>query len=348
MTTSLTPEYLAGLERALSPTLMRGVRTETGAILAGDFLPRSQTTGETLSAALDQAETPAERSQVEVQLLAAAAADLAVADKLASGPDTGAALRSEITYEPLIWQGLTNPEALLQSVLQPPRYRGADHELLAVVYQVLNSIQENTIETTADAITAALTMNAAILRDALRLAGMDIQALLEDVGADKIGALVIEAWQKMRFLIGVDNVALVQETVGESIEKLREKIAVSHYVKQFLATDAIYADGRELLQYYQGPESRLTGLAPAILALEGSFSGRNKMVGTLVRLLSLAKLTTPLRTPPWGPLIAVSSYLLLIGYELYSAHDHVDSDRYPFFDRVAGVRTQLATLNWPH
>ncbi len=348
MTTSLTPEYLAGLERALAPVPMRSARAETDAAQVRGFLPQSRAAGESLASALSEAQTPAQRSQIEVQLLAAAAADLAVADKLAAGPDAGATLRGDLGAEPLIWQGLTNPEALLAPTLQPVRYRGADRELLAVVNQVLNSIQENAIETTADAITAALTLNAAILRDALRLAGMDIKTLLDDLGADEIGSMVIEAWQKMRFLVGEENVAQVQQTVGESIEKLREKTAVSHYVKQFLDTEAIYQDGRDLLRYYQGPDSQIAELTPNILALEGSFSGRNKMVGTLIRLLSLAKLTPPLRTPPWGPLIAVSSYLLLIGYELYSAHDHVDSDRFPFFDRVAGVRTQLAVLNWPH
>jgi hypothetical protein len=97
------------------------------------------------------------------------------------------------------------------------------------------------------------------------------------------------------------------------------------------------------VQDYNGPDKDLARLTPGILALEGSFAGRNKLAATLIRLLSLAKLAKALRTPPWGPLIVASGYLLIIGYELYSAHDHVDSDRFPFFDRVAGVHTLIAT-----
>ena len=347
MPTSLTPDYLDGLQRVLPPAATRSVRAESLPERAGDFLPRSQAAGESLAAALNETRSATMRSQIEVQLLASAAADLAIADRLA-GERESVVMRDATPVEPLIWQALTDPAELLRPTIRPVRYRGADRDLLAAVNQVLNSIQENAIETTADAITAALTLNAAILRDALKLTGMDIRQLLQDLGASEIAAFVIEAWQKLSFLIGEQNIGLVQNTVGESIEKLREKIAVAHYVKQFLDIDAIYQDGRALLQVYRGPESRLAEMTPAILALEGSFSGRNKLVGTLTRLLSLAKLSAPLRTPPWGPALTVSSYLLLIGYELYSAHDHVDSDRFPFFDRVAGVRTLLVTLNPPH
>jgi len=38
-----------------------------------------------------------------------------------------------------------------------------------------------------------------------------------------------------------------------------------------------------------------------------------------------------------------SAYLSVTGYILYSAHDHVDSDQYAFFDRVQGVRSTLVS-----
>jgi len=346
MPTFLTPDCLNALQPLMPRADMRGALREK-MLPASEFLPRSHEAGLTLAAALESAPTARARSEVEVQLLAAAAVDLTLADHLSSSPET-LAMRGAPAVDPAIWQGLTQPEQLLRPTVRPVRYRGADRDLLATVNQVLNSILESTTETTADAITAALTLNAAILRDALKLAGMDIKQLLEDLGAGEIASFVVEFWQKMSFLLGPENVDLIQNTVAESIEKLREKTAVAHYVRQFLDTEAIYQEGRQLLQVYQGPSSQLAELTPQILALQGSFAGRNKLVASLTRLLSLAKLSPPLRTPPWGPLIVVSGYLLIIGYELYSAHDHVDSDRYPFFDRVAGVRTQLATLNWPH
>jgi len=338
----LTTEYLAGLEAALPRAAMRDVRAEDVQTRARAFLPQSRATGQTLAVALSEARTAEDRSLVEVQLLAAAAADLAVADALTGGPES-IALRGETPDRALIWQGLTDPAALLRPTIRPAHYRGADRDLLAAVYQTLNSIQESAIETTADAITAALTMNIAILRDAAKLAGMDVKQILEDLGADEIVHFVIEAWQKLGALIGEENVEKMQNAISEAIEKLREKTAVAGYVKRFLDADAIYQECRTLVQDYNGPDKDLARLTPGILALEGSFAGRNKLAATLIRLLSLAKLAKALRTPPWGPLIVASGYLLIIGYELYSAHDHVDSDRFPFFDRVAGVHTLIAT-----
>lgn len=335
MPISLTTEYLAALERALPQSPQREVGPS--AIDLSDFLPQSQQASQTLAAALRAAQTPEERSMVEVQLLAAAAADLAIAD--AQLAEVGPAQRESATLTPLIWQGLTDPAALLRPSIQPARYRGADRDLLAAIYQVLNGIQEATTETVADAITAALTMNVAVLREAAKLAGMDIKQVLEDLGADEAVALVIEAWRKLGELIGEDNMEKLQATVGEAIEKLREKAAVSAYVARFLDTETIYQTSRQLVQGYDGPDKDLARLTPQILTLEGSFAGRNKLAATLIRLLTLAKLAKALRTPPWGPLIVASGYVLIIGYELYSAHDHVDSDRFPFFDRVAGVQT---------
>jgi len=337
--TSLSPNYLNHLQVLLAPpTVMRG---EAAQPQPDVFLAESRDAGAALVAALSEAETAQARSRGEVQLLAAAAADLAVADALTRGP--GTTFRGQEDAGALIQTALTDPDALLRPTIRPVHYRGADRDLLAAVHQTLNSIQESATETTADAITAALTMNVAVLRDAAKLAGLDVKQILEDLGAEEVVAFVIEAWRKMSALIGEDNVEKVQETVGETIEKLREKTAVASYVERFLDTEGIYKESRTLVQHYDGPDKDLARLTPQILALEGSFAGRNKLVATLVRLLSLAKLTKVLRTPPWGPLIVASGYLLLIGYELYSAHDHVDSDRFPFFDRVAGVRSLLVT-----
>ncbi len=337
--TSLSPNYLNHLQVLLAPpTVMRG---EAAQPQPDVFLAESRDAGAALVAALSEAETAQARSRVEVQLLAAAAADLAVIERLA-GRSTTSIMRDDAIAQ-LIQQALTDPDALLRPTIHPPRYRGADRDLLATIYQTLISIEESATETTADAITAALSMDMALLREAAKLAGLDVKQILEDMGGEEIVTLAIEAWQKMSFLIGEDNVAKVQETMGEVIEKLREKTAVSSYMERFLATEAIYRESRSLVQHYNGSDQKIAQLTPKIIALQGSFSGRNKVAASLIRLLSMVKLIKALRTPPWGPLIVASGYLLIIGYELYSAHDHVDSDRYPFFDRVAGVRTILAT-----
>ena len=343
MNEKISPDYFKHLQALLAPRTTLREAGATSGRLYEPFLAESQDVRAALATALSEAETAQARSRVEVQLLAAAAADLAVADALLSGPEARFRGQDDDTVS-LIQTALTDPDVLLRPTIPPVHYRGADRDLLAAVHQTLNSIQESAIETTADAITAALTMNMAVLRDAAKLAGLDVKQVLEDLGAEEVVVFVIEAWQKMSALIGEDNVEKVQEAVGETIEKLREKTAVAGYVERFLDTESIYKESRKLVQHYDGPDKDLARLTPQILALEGSFAGRNKLVATLIRLLSLAKLAKVLRTPPWGPLIVASGYLLLIGYELYSAHDHVDSDRYPFFDRVAGVRTLIVSI----
>jgi hypothetical protein len=332
MTTLLTTEYLSGLEKLLAPAAMRSTSAR-----AQHFLPQSQKMGHNLAAALHKEQDTRARSELAIQLLASAAADLAIVSKLA--PETRKHSLRDRSPETIIWQGLKNPAALMQPRGQRPRYRGADRDLLAAIHQTLNSIQEASIETTADGLSAALSMNLTVLRDAAKLAGMDTQRLLKEMGADEVAAFAVAAWEKITLLVGPENADKIQETIGESLEKLSEKTAVTTYVKRFLDTDIIYRESRAIIQAYDGPAAKMARLTPKIIAIEGSFSGRDKIVATLIRLFSLARLTQVLRTPPWGPLISASGYLLLIGYELYSAHDHLGTERFALLDRVTGVRT---------
>ncbi len=68
-----------------------------------------------------------------------------------------------------------------------------------------------------------------------------------------------------------------------------------------------------------------------------------RIADVVIKGLSVARLFSPLAALPWGPLGMASAYLSVVGYVLYSAHDHVDSDKYAFFDRVQGVRGTLVT-----
>jgi len=333
----LPPTYLPHLQTLLNPQpTMRGAEAP---VPPADLLPESRAAGQAILRAWRDAGDDAARSRAEVQLLAAAAADLAVAQRLARGAQ--AAERGQEDVWPWIQAGLTDPDILLRPTLRPAAYRGADRDLLAAVYQTLNSIQDATTETVSDAITGALTLNFAVLREAVKLAGTDIRQLAEDLGLDEVAAFAGEAIMKLLALAGEDNLEHIQSVASETWEKLQEKTAVSTYVQNFLDAEGIYREGRAWIQAYEGPDRNLARLTPRILAVQGSFSGRNKLAAALIRLLALVKLAPALKKPPWGPLITASGYALIIGYELYSAHDHVDSDRFPFFDRVEGVRTLL-------
>ncbi len=342
--TTLKPDYLNALESFFAGASgeMRGAKGKGATPITKDFFAESHRTGESLAQALSKTDDAWKRSQIEVQLMAAAAADLVIAGELSQ--EEKPPFRGDEDLWKLIKAGLTDPETLLKPGIRPVHYRGADRDLLATVYQVLNSIEESTIETVADAITGALTLNLAVLREATRMAGADLRQLLKDLGAEEVTAYVGEALMKLLSLLGEDNLSHIEQTAGEAFEKLREKTAVATYVKDFLDTKTIYTEGRHLVQAYDGPDKDLARLTPKILKLEGSFRGRNRLAATLIRLLAFVKLIPAMKTPPWGPLASASGYALIIAYELYSAHDHVDSDRFAFFDRVTGVRTLLNTL----
>ena len=337
----IPPDYLKHVQAFIAASTPRRASSAPAAG-AEPLLIESREAGTALAAALRGAKTAEARSRAEVQLLAAAAADLAVAERLVGASEQ--VVRGSGDVWALIQTGLTDPDALLRPARRPARYRGADKDLLAAIYQVLNSIQDATTETVSDAITGALAMNMAVLREALKLAGADLRQLMKDLGADAVAALAAEALRKLLALAGEDNLAQIEDIAGQALEKLQEKTAVAAYVRDFLDAEGIYQEGRAMIQAYEGPDRDLARLTPKVLALEGSFGGRNKLAAALIRLFALVKLIPALKTPPWGPLATASGYVLIIGYELYTAHDHVDSDKYAFFDRVEGVRTLISSI----
>ena len=267
---AISPDYLSHLQAFFAPPAQRGA-TSAPAAGAEPLLVESRDAGTALAAALRTAQTAEARSRAEVQLLAAAAADLAVAERLA-GPSEQVVRGGEDVWA-LIQTGLTDPDALLRPTLRPARYRGADKDLLAAIYQVLNSIQDATTETISDAITGALTLNMAVLREALKLAGADLRQLLKDLGADAIAALAGEALRKLLALVGEDNLAQIEDIAGQALEKLQEKMAVAAYVGDFLDAEGIYKEGRAMIQAYEGPDRDLARLTPKILALRAVSAG---------------------------------------------------------------------------
>lgn len=152
---------------------------------------------------------------------------------------------------------------------------------------------------------------------------------------------VLVAAAKIRALLGPDAVQRAKEAVLDFIIDLQEYELVSRVVDRFLDTDAIYEEGKGWIQAYDGSEKTLKATAKLIGALQGSFRGRVLVADVVIKGLSVARLLSPLAAPPWGPLGVASAYLTVVGYVLYSAHDHVDSDSFAFFDRVQGVRGTL-------
>ena len=341
--------------RAASPAGLYGLAEfeETGS-----FLLRSQALHHDLRQRWQDAGDEHERSKLEVQLLGAAAADLLIAERLvASLPglfaQTGEIQRgSTLAAEaPLIHQAIAQPESLLVYTA-PNRWRGAERaQLLETTHQSLEAISTQAGKASQDAVTDLLAMNYAIVKQAVDLLGAEIAAKLRAAAVDSAAlaiVYVLTASDKIHAVLGTEGERMLKEATVRFLDDLRYGEVLGRTLEKFLRTEVIYEEGKAWIGGYPGDITLLAGTAERMAVLRGSFAGREKVSRTVLKGLAVVKLLPPLQAPPWGPLGVAAAYLAVLAYILYSAYDHVDSDRYPFFDRVKGVRGILKTeLNLP-
>ncbi len=364
MTTSpVFLEYVSVLDTLLTPPIV-GTRgrsvarpyepfDEAQLAVAELALPISQDVQTLFEEQWRSASTDLERSVAEVRLLGAAAADLAIAERLAHSAlgDTDEATaiwrsRATVGHEALIKRALEEPEKLLSPEPLISYRVGESQELLAATYECLRFVRYETIETCGDALSSILSMDFSLFKQAAALVDVKIA---KHIGKLATGLMktavdyVLAAIDKIDALLGPEVVGRVKEAVLDFITELQENELVGRAVDGFLKTDAIYEEGKGWIQAYDGSKKTLNSTALTIGALQGSFRGRVRIADVVIKGLSVARLFSPLAALPWGPLGMASAYLSVVGYVLYSAHDHVDSDKYAFFDRVQGVRGTLVT-----
>ncbi|NOX63480.1 MAG: hypothetical protein GXP42_16275 [Chloroflexi bacterium] len=318
------------------------------------FLQKSRALQESLQTKLQEATDEHERAVREIQMLGAAAADLAIAERLLrTGGEMPAdnqireIMRSRTTAgrEALIRQALQNPDALLA----PPSieaFRTTDAcetQLRAATWNCLESVRKGAIEASQDAIDNLLTMPLAVVREAAESMGADLSKKLRESAASLLKLAVeyiISATDKLRALLGPEGEQAVKKAVLEFLEELTEEETVANGVSRLLDTRAVYEESKTWMQSYAGEPQMLCELVKRVVALQAGFEGRMKLVDAVTKGLAIASLVM-LKYPPWGPLGAAAAHIVLVGYILYSAYDHIDSDRFPYFDRVRGVRGLL-------
>jgi hypothetical protein len=337
--------------RSRSDESLQGGYDETQLTVAELALPKSQAMQVLLEEQWQNASTAFERSVAEVQLLGMVAADLAIAERLVYNTtgwadDASTVWRSDFTggSEALIKRAITTPEKLLAAEKLISYRVGEWQELLAATFECLRFVRYETIVTCGDAVTNLLTVDIALLKKAARIARIDIDKPVDKIltRPKKIAeGYVVAAMDKLDALIGIDVVSRVKESAVDFILESQENILVGRVVDKFLDTDAIYEESKGWIRAYEGDEEALRPTAALIGALHGSFRGRIRIANIVIAGLSVVRLFSPLVSFPWGPLGMTSAFLSVIGYVLFSAHDHVDSDRYVFFDRVQGVRSTL-------
>ncbi len=366
---SILDDYLAGLDALLTPPDERAavVQMRAGEVerppspfdekavdQALAFLQQSRKLQALLAQELQEAASEYDRSLREIQLLGAAAADLAIAERLmrsapelAASPETREVMRSRTSAgrETLIQQAIRDPASLLipQKI---ESYRGANEcetQLKAATWNCLESVRKGAIEASQDAIDNLLTMPLAVVREAAEALGSDLAKKMRESSVAFLKAAVeyiLSATDKLRTLLGPEGEEAVKNAVLDFLEKLKDGETVANTVSKFLNTRAIYNESKTWLAAYSGDPQALCGLSERIGKLQTGFEARMKIVDGVTKGLAVAALLL-LRFPPWGPLGAAAGHILLVGYILYSAYDHVDSDRFAFFDRVQGVRGLL-------
>ncbi len=324
--------------------------------LAQSLLLQSQEVAQVFAVEWQSADSTYQQSVVEVQLLGSAAADLAIAERLAqsafSETSTDFVIHrsaSLIGREALMMRAITEPEKLLA----PERlisYRvGASQELLAATYECLRFIRYETIEASKDAMGSMVALDFAVLREAAEFVGEISSKHFAKIATGLMKTAldyVLVAVEKIGMLLGPEGVQRVKMAVLGFVQDMQQDIVLSRTVDKFLNTDAIYKEGKSWVQSFEGSDEALKSTALEIGALQGSYRGRVKIADLIIKGLAIARLLPPMTALPWGPLTIASAYLLVTGYVLFSAHDHVDSDKYAFFDRVQGVRgTLISDLN---
>lgn len=355
--------YLAGLEAVLPPPTgvvsMRDREAarplspyESGQLeQLQQFLQQSQALQEELWQRWQQAQTARERSLAEVQMLGAAAADLAIAERLAYSAGEVEApqrMRSALNagQEQLIRQALESPESLIEPAPLPQARRGGGEkdQLLEATWKCLEAVRKDTARASKDAISSLLAMRLAVVKEAVEMLGADLGRALDETSSGFLKSAVdyvVSAVLKLRLLIGPDGEQEVKQAVLDFLEKVKDEEFINKAVDKFLDTRDVYDESKTWIRAYEGDAAELQRISEEIAALQGSFDGRVKVVNAVVKGLAVVKLLPILATPPWGPLGVAAAYLGVVGYTLYSAHDHVDSGKYAFFDRVRGVRGTL-------
>lgn len=359
-TESVLPTYLAALNQLLTPAdevtrSGEAIRpaapfSESQIEAVEAFLEKSTALQEELRQEWVEATDAYQGSRAEIRLLAAAAADLAIAERLLQPPQTesstarGSRPATLSGYEGLIQQALAEPERLLAPA-PLPGYRGQNQlELQAAAYKCLHAVQSGTIDASMDTIANLLAMDFAVVKEAAETVGLDMGSWLKEGASNVIESAVryvVRANEKISLLLGPGGEEMVRRGVTELLESISGEEFIAQLVVKFLKIDDVIDESRSWIGNYQGDAVVLLRTAQEIAALQGSFEGRMKIADVVIKGLAIVKALGVVTTYTAAPLLVAGAYLGLEGYILYSAYDHIDSDRYAFFDRVRGVRGTL-------
>ncbi len=355
----LAASYAAHVAATLMPAATRGP-AETLAVTPPNLLAASRDLGAAAQAGLTAAD-PLDVAAAEVQLLAGAALDLAMAGHLGGpaapqvrGYGAELALGSSGVLAPDLFELQTiiaAPEAYLVggtagrglrslSVRRARALAQPAAELADATHAALASIRADVVTAGGHTVEGLLLLDAALLREAIGVVGGD---LADKLGLDLAGvsakalSFLLAANEKILALVGLDALSEARKQLDRWLAQLRQGTLFPNLAGRILRTAAIEAEIKGWLAAYGGSEAGLLLARDEINQLAGRFAAKVRVADKVTSGLALVKVVPPLMTPA-GRIAVATVYLALLAYIVGSGYDHVDSDRIQLLDRVEGVR----------
>ncbi len=357
----LAATYAAGVTAALRPAATRGLDETLAAFTpTPDLLPASRSLGTAAEAGLAAAD-PLDVAAAEVQLLAGAALDLALAGHLV-GP-AAPQVRGYGAELAFGGPGLLAPDLFeLQTIIAAPeaylvggtasrglrslpvrRTRGLAEpaaEFADATHVALAGIRADVVAAGGHAVEGLLLLDAALLREAISVVGGDLAGKLGlDLAGISAKALnfLLAANDKILALVGLDALSEARKQLDRWLAQLREGTLFPALAGRILRTAAVEAEVKHWLAAYGGSEAGLLLARDEVNQLAGRFAAKMRVADKVAAGLALVKVVPPLMTPA-GRIAVAAIYLGLLAYIIGSGYDHVDSDRIKLLDRVEGVR----------
>ncbi|RME49693.1 MAG: hypothetical protein D6791_00100 [Chloroflexi bacterium] len=304
-----------------------------------------------------------QRELAELQLLAAAAYDLAIANDLVRlaedgvpddvverGPTLPAAmseLQAILSASPEAGiQGLMEAELAAERTAGPSDPQAAKEALREAVAGALTDIRDDAASAGQAALVGLLEIPAPPIRNAATVVVHELLTKLSEgvsVLLRKAANLVVQAIDKILTAMGKEAQDEARKKAAEWIEELKAGTLFSALLDKLYQPERIQEEVQKQLD--QAPDSlgadAFNTASQQVAELATKFRKQKETITWLTRGLAWARAWL-IGIDPWGPLALTTAYVAAIGYIVYAGGDYIDWFRTGASERlnfVPGVRT---------
>lgn len=307
-----------------------------------------------------QAPTVAARERATLQLVAGAAADLAVANDLIRAlegepapavREAPAAIYPQLMFDlgPILRPGsepgptVTTRGASFKPLTDDPKEALA--QLRRTAASSFDAIADDVIDVGQMAISGLLALQAAPIKEAAAVAAQEILSKIGDgLGTvlRQAARLLVQAYDKILKALGKDAASDARKQAARWIQMLQsgtlfDTLLQGLYEKQRILEDIeVHAS--------QATDALMSNAFSVALneasTLAERFRQHRRSIEWILRGLAFAKARL-FTIEPWGPLAVTAMYVGTLGYTVYAGGDYVDwfrTERIQPLDRIPGLR----------